>query len=97
MSQTEEPSIPAEDLDAQTRRLDPERWLSSRFIADPEARADVIAIYAFDPELARAPKAYPYPTLRILRRPDSIFDYQYEDFEVLHYQHHPAIKAPVAV
>ena len=48
-------------------------------------------------QLARAPKAYPYPTLRILRRPDSIFDYQYEDFEVLHYQHHPAIKAPVAV
>ena len=48
-------------------------------------------------QLARAPKAYPYPTLRILRRPASIFDYQYEDFEVLHYQHHPAIKAPVAV
>ena len=47
---------PAADLDDQARRLDPERWLSSRFIADPEARADVIAIYAFDHELARAPK-----------------------------------------
>jgi thymidylate synthase len=35
--------------------------------------------------------------LRILRRPDSIFDYQVEDFEVLDYQHHAAIKAPVAV
>jgi len=46
-------------------------------------------------QLARAP--YPYPTLRILRRPDSIFDYQYEDFEVVDYQCHPAIKAPVAV
>ncbi len=46
-------------------------------------------------QLARAP--YPYPTLRIKRRPDSIFDYQYEDFEVLDYQCHPAIKAPVAV
>ena len=44
------------DLDAQTHRVDPDRWLSSRFIADPAARADVIAIYAFDHELGRAPK-----------------------------------------
>ena len=46
-------------------------------------------------QLARQP--YPYPTLRIKRRPASIFDYAYEDFEVLGYAHHPAIKAPVAV
>ena len=46
-------------------------------------------------QLARTP--YPYPTLHIRRRPASIFDYALEDFEVLHYQHHPAIKAPVAV
>ncbi|MCA0244309.1 MAG: thymidylate synthase [Proteobacteria bacterium] len=46
-------------------------------------------------QLARAP--FPYPTLAIKRRPPSIFDYVYEDFEVLDYQHHPAIKAPVAV
>ncbi|RUP25044.1 MAG: thymidylate synthase [Curvibacter sp.] len=46
-------------------------------------------------QLARTP--FPYPTLRILRRPDSLFDYQYEDFEVVDYQCHPAIKAPVAV
>ncbi len=46
-------------------------------------------------QLARAPFAY--PTLSIKRRPASIFDYEYEDFEVLDYQHHPAIKAPVAV
>lgn len=46
-------------------------------------------------QLARAP--YPYPTLHIQRRPGSLFDYQLEDFEVLEYQHHPAIKAPVAV
>jgi thymidylate synthase len=46
-------------------------------------------------QLSRTP--YPYPTLSIKRRPDSIFDYQYEDFEVLDYQCHPAIKAPVAV
>ena len=46
-------------------------------------------------QLSRVP--YPYPTLHIKRRPVSIFDYEFEDFEVLNYQHHPAIKAPVAV
>jgi thymidylate synthase len=46
-------------------------------------------------QLARQP--YPYPVLKLKRRPPSIFDYQYEDFEVLDYQHHPVIKAPVAV
>ncbi len=46
-------------------------------------------------QLSRAPFAY--PTLNIKRKPDSIFDYQFEDFEFLDYQHHPAIKAPVAV
>ena len=46
-------------------------------------------------QLARPP--LPLPRLRIKRRPASIFDYEYEDFEVLDYQPHPAIKAPVAV
>jgi thymidylate synthase len=46
-------------------------------------------------QLGRAP--FPYPTLHIKRRPPTIFDYEYEDFEVLDYQCHPAIKAPVAV
>lgn len=46
-------------------------------------------------QLSREP--LPYPTLRMARRPESIFDYAFEDFEVLDYQHHPAIKAPVAV
>jgi thymidylate synthase len=46
-------------------------------------------------QLARAP--FPYPLLNIRRRPPSIFDYEYEDFEVLDYRHHAAIKAPVAV
>jgi thymidylate synthase len=46
-------------------------------------------------QLTRAP--YPYPVLEIKRRPASIFDYEYEDFEVLEYECHPAIKAPVAV
>jgi len=46
-------------------------------------------------QLARAP--YPYPTLHIKRKPDSIFDYEFDDFELRDYEHHPAIKAPVAV
>ena len=46
-------------------------------------------------QLSRTP--YAYPVLNIRRQPESIFDYTYEDFEVLEYQHHPAIKAPVAV
>ena len=46
-------------------------------------------------QLSRQP--YPYPRLHIKRCPESIFDYRYEDFEVLDYQCHEAIKAPVAV
>ena len=37
------------------------------------------------------------PRLAINRRPDSIFDYQFEDFEILDYESHPHIKAAVAV
>src|SRR6185436_3767263 len=46
----------SDDLDDTVRRLDPDRWLSSRFITDERARADVVALYAYDHELARAPK-----------------------------------------
>lgn len=46
-------------------------------------------------QLGRTP--FPYPTLHIKRRPADIFSYAFEDFEVLDYQCHPAIKAPVAV
>ena len=46
-------------------------------------------------QLTRSP--FPAPTLHIQRRPDSIFDYQFEDFELRDYQCHPGIKAPVAV
>lgn len=45
-------------------------------------------------QLSRDP--YPYPTL-VLAQCDSIFDYRYEDITVENYQHHAAIKAPVAV
>jgi thymidylate synthase len=48
-----------------------------------------------DLQLSRTP--YPLPQLRILRRPASIFDYQYEDFEFVNYQHHAGITAAVAV
>jgi thymidylate synthase len=46
-------------------------------------------------QLAREPR--PYPRLAIHRRPPSIFDYAFEDFEILGYDPHPHIKAPVAV
>jgi thymidylate synthase len=48
-----------------------------------------------DEQLKRTP--YSFPTLAIKRRPDSIFEYVYEDFEIQNYRHHPAIKAAVAV
>jgi thymidylate synthase len=46
-------------------------------------------------QLQRTPN--PLPHLEIRRRPASIFDYHYEDFEIVNYEFHPAIKAPVAV
>jgi thymidylate synthase len=42
-------------------------------------------------------EARPYPQLHIKRRPPSIFDYDFEDFDVQGYDPHPLIKAPVAV
>ncbi|NQY03347.1 MAG: thymidylate synthase [Halieaceae bacterium] len=46
-------------------------------------------------QLSRAPRQL--PTLEILRRPDSIYDYRFEDFEIQGYDAHPHISAPVAV
>jgi thymidylate synthase len=46
-------------------------------------------------QLRRQPKAR--PTLHIKRKPDSIFDYQYEDFEVFGYEYESAIRAPIAI
>lgn len=46
-------------------------------------------------QLARQP--YPYPELRLARKPSDIFSYELEDLELIGYQHHPGIKAPVAV
>lgn len=46
-------------------------------------------------QLAREP--LPLPKLVLKRKPDSLFEYQYDDFEIVDYQHHSAIKAPIAV
>ena len=46
-------------------------------------------------QLGRVP--YPLPQLLIKRKPSSIFDYKFEDFEIVNYQAHPSIKAPIAV
>jgi thymidylate synthase len=48
-----------------------------------------------DAQLARTP--YPLPRLAIARKPPSISDYRFEDFAIVDYQCHPALKAPVAV
>ncbi len=48
-----------------------------------------------DEQLSRTP--LPLPRLAIKRRPENIFDYRYEDFEILNYESHPHIKAAVAV
>lgn len=46
-------------------------------------------------QLSREPR--PLPTLALLRKPESIYDYRFEDFELSRYDPHPHISAPVAV
>ncbi len=46
-------------------------------------------------QLSREPM--PLPKLKIARKPDSLFDYKFEDFIIEDYQSHPAIKAPISV
>jgi len=76
------PDDDAGDLDALIRRVDPDRWMSSRFITDPQARADVVVLYAFDHELARAPKVASNPLIGEIRLAwwrealDEIFQYR---------------------
>ena len=77
------------DATAHSEEHDIERSLRPKsleeFIGQPKVRE----------QLSREP--YPYPRLRLRRTPASIFDYDYEDFEVLDYRHHPTITAPIAV
>jgi thymidylate synthase len=46
-------------------------------------------------QLTREP--YELPQLSIKRKPETIFDYKFEDFEIIGYQSHPGIKAPIAI
>ena len=46
-------------------------------------------------QLSRDP--LPLPKLKIKRKPDDLFSYEYEDFEIVDYEAHPNIKAPIAV
>jgi thymidylate synthase len=48
-----------------------------------------------DEQLRRS--TFPLPRLQITKRPPSIFEYEFEDFQILGYESHPHIKAPVAV
>jgi phytoene synthase len=57
----------AETLDDQVRRADPDRWLASRLIDDPVARADVIALYAFEMELKRVAQVTREPMMAEIR------------------------------
>lgn len=55
------------DLDAQVRAADTDRWLSSRFVADTAARADLITLYAFEAELLAIPTRVTQPLLAEMR------------------------------
>lgn len=57
----------ASSLDDQVREADPDRWLSSRFVGDPQARADLIALYAFEAELLSIPTRVTQPMLAEMR------------------------------
>src|SRR5690606_30450414 len=55
------------DLDAQVRAADPLRWASSRFVADAERRADLMALYAFEAELMAIPTRVSQPLMAEMR------------------------------
>ncbi len=58
---------PSSSLGEQVRAADPDRWLSSRFAADALARADLIALYAFEAELLAIPTRVTQPLLAEMR------------------------------
>lgn len=80
------------DLNARVARVDPDRWLSSRFIGDAAARADVIALYAYDHELGRAPRVASNPLMGEIRLTwwREVLD---EAFEGRPVRHHPTAQA----
>ena len=58
---SEPPGAADNDLEAFVQRADPDRWLSSRFAADAQARHDLAVLYALDRELARIPRLVAEP------------------------------------
>jgi phytoene synthase len=56
-----------DDVDAAVRKADPDRWWASRFIADPAARADVVALYALNHELVHIVEAVRDPFIGEIR------------------------------
>ena len=54
-------------LDEQVRAADPDRWLSSRFAVDAQARDDLVALYAFEAELLAIPTRVTQPLLAEMR------------------------------
>lgn len=57
----------ADDLETTVRDHAPDRWLSSRFVADEAARADLMALYALDHELTRIPRVVTDPLMGEIR------------------------------
>lgn len=84
--------VPGDDLDALVRKADQDSWLASRFVADPEARADLIALYAFAHELSRAGRVTSTPLLAEIRLTwwREMLDEAYEGRAV---RQHPTAKA----
>ena len=64
---TEPPPSPLEDLEDTVRRSDPDRWLASRFIAEPALRDGVTSLYAFDHVLSRVPHQVSEPLMGEIR------------------------------
>jgi len=58
---------PDHSLDRQVRAADLDRWLSSRFVVDAAARADLLALYAFEAELVAIPTRVTQPLLAEMR------------------------------
>lgn len=59
--------MPGSDLDDQVRAADPDRWLASRLVDEPERRADLTALYAFFAELRAVPVRVRQPLLAEMR------------------------------
>jgi phytoene synthase len=55
------------DLDAALALEDPDRWMSSRFVSDPDARADLVALYSLDNALAAIPRKVSDPLIGEMR------------------------------